>query len=83
MMTVENIITDKQLDDAWGNSNFGSISKRDVIKYTLLKCASGYHSGHTGKIICQELKLVYTNDWKLTKKGKEYLYYAFCDNNNF
>lgn len=74
---IEELVTDEQLNNALGNANFGSsISKRDIIKYTLLKCASGYRSGNTAKCIVYELGLT-TKSWTLSKKGKEYLYFAF------
>jgi len=73
---LEKIISEIELKKAFGNSNFGNISNRDVLKSTLLKCASGYYSGHTAKCIVEELGLV-TLKWTLTKKGKEYLYDAF------
>ena len=73
------MVTDKQLDNAWGNANFGeSVTKRNLVKYTLLKCASGYYTGKTAKSIVEELGLVKEAKWELTKKGKEYLYEAFA-----
>ncbi len=74
--TVEEIITDAELDIAWGHADFGDISKREVIKEALLKCLGGYIPGHTAKAITKELGLVFANKWDLTKKGKEYLYLA-------
>ncbi len=79
MEKVEEILTDAQINDAWGNANFGSISKRNVIAGALLKCASGYYTGNTAKCIIEELGLV-TKKWTLTKLGKRYLYAAFCGN---
>ena len=40
MEKAEDLVTDKMIDDVWGNANFGSDSKRDVIADTVLKCAS-------------------------------------------
>jgi hypothetical protein len=70
------IVSDEELNMSYANSNFGSYTPRDVVKGALLKCASGYHTGHTAKCIVSELGLV-TKKWTLTKKGKQYLYYAF------
>ena len=81
METLEKIISNEELNESWGNANFGDCSKRDVLKSTLLKCASGYYTGHTAKCIVEDLGLV-TLKWTLTKKGKKYLYEAFsheCD----
>ena len=77
MSELQKIISDEQLNTAWGNANFGSVEKRDVIKSTLLKYACGYYSGHTAKSIVCELGLVAKNNLVLTKKGKLYLYEAF------
>jgi len=73
---LEKLISDEELNTAWGNANFGDTSKRDVVKNALLKCASGYHTGNTAKCIVAELGLV-TTKWTLTKLGKRYLYEAF------
>lgn len=74
--TVQEVITDAELDSVWGYANFGSCTKREVVKDSLLKCLGGYTTGHTAKCIMKELGLVYANIWDLTKKGKEYLYLA-------
>ncbi|MCP4392834.1 MAG: hypothetical protein GY804_00970 [Alphaproteobacteria bacterium] len=77
-MNIEEIITDQQLCDAWGNANFGGIPKRKIVKYGLLKCAVGYHQGHTSKSILIELGLI-TEKYRITKKGREYLWLVFND----
>lgn len=77
MEKTEDIITNEQLDKVWGNANFGTISKRKVIANGVLKCASGYYTGHTLKFIMKELGLVNPSKWALTKKGKEYLFAEF------
>lgn len=79
--SVEDIITDEALIKAFGYSNFGDSSKRDVVRYALLKTASGYHNGHTAQCIINELGLT-TKKLSLTKKGKEYLYEAFRNETN-
>jgi len=77
MEKVEDLVTDKQIDLAWGYANFGdNYSKRDIIANTLLKCASGYETGYTAKCIVEELGLV-TQGWKLSQRGKRYLYTAY------
>lgn len=85
MRKVEEIVTDKELDNAYGNSNFGSLTKREVLKYGVLKVASGYYQGHTSKSIAQELGLVKKGRDvnELTRKGKDYLWLAFEDGSNF
>jgi hypothetical protein len=81
-MSIQEVITDAELDAAWGSANFGSTSKREVIEDSLRKCLGGYSTGHTAKTICKELGLVYANKWDLTKKGREYLYLAITESPN-
>lgn len=78
MKAKEKILTDEQINNAWGNADFGNMNKRDVISGALLKCASSYYTGHTAKCIVEELGLV-TKKWTLTKIGKEYLFAHFSD----
>lgn len=77
--SLQEIVTDAELDAVWGSANFGSFTKREIIKDTLLKCLGGYSTGHTAKTIAKELGLVFANKWGLTKKGREYLYLAIKD----
>jgi len=79
MEKVQDIITDEQMEKAWGNANFGSTDKREIIRNTLLKCASGYYTGHTAKCIVSELGLVYQSKWKLSKLGQQYLFAAYSN----
>jgi hypothetical protein len=72
------MITDEQIEKAFENTNFGSMTKRDLVRYGLLKVACGYYNGHTLKRILIELALVKENS-TLTKAGKEYLYDAFSN----
>jgi hypothetical protein len=76
MDKVNDIVTDSQVELAWGNANFGDVSPRDVIANTLLKCAVGYATGRTARVICEELGLV-TGDWQLSQRGKAYLFAAY------
>lgn len=87
MKEIEELLTDEQINKAWGYANFGDTPKRDVIKLELLKCASGYYTGHTATCILAELGLTNMPDrtkkkyWKLTQLGREYLYLAFSNEN--
>lgn len=89
MTPVEEIVTDEQLESAWGNADFGQqASKRDVIRFALLKYACGYETGHTAKSILQELGLLIPmyatlNQNGLTKKGRTYLFSAFWEGKSF
>jgi hypothetical protein len=76
METVEQILTDEQINNAWGNANFGKSNRRDVVANALLKYASGYGTGHTIECICRELGLI-TKQCNLSTKGKHYLFTHF------
>lgn len=76
MDSVHDILTDAQIKSAWGNADFGIKQPREVISNTLLKCACGYATGRTARVICEELGLI-TDDWQLTQMGKAYLFAAY------
>lgn len=78
METTEQILTDEQLNNAWGNANYGKISKREVVGLALLKYASGDGTGYTIETICRELRLI-TKQCNLTTLGKRYLYAHFSN----
>jgi len=83
MKTEQEILSDDELSAAWGNANFGAATKREVVANTLLKCASGFHTGSTARAIVRELDLVKPLNWALTKKGKEYLFSVFSNGQSF
>lgn len=86
MYDPKKIITDEQIEQAWGNSNFGDhldSNKRELINKTVLKCASGYYTGSTAKHIVIQLGLVTATKWMLTKLGKQYLYAAFSEGKSY
>jgi len=70
------IVSDADLDKAWGNANFGGTERRDVIRYGVLKCVSGYYQGHTSTCIVTNLGLV-DKEYNITPKGRAYLWAAF------
>ncbi len=71
--TTKEILTDEQINKAWGNACFGNKDNRAIIANALLKKVCGYSTGHTIACICAELKLVGKNK-TLTKLGREYLW---------
>lgn len=73
---TSNLVSDEDLQKVWGNANFGSTPRREVLRETLIKIACGFHTGSTATQICLELKLIGKSKRSLTKKGKLYLYYA-------
>jgi hypothetical protein len=76
-MTEQEIISDEEIEQVHGNANFGGrISKRDVVKFGTLQCASGYYQGRTARRILQEHGLI-NEKYELTAKGKAYLWAAF------
>jgi hypothetical protein len=78
-MKTDELISDEKIESVWGNADFGNVSKRDVIKGALLKCASGYYTGFTAKLIVIQLGLVYPTKWALTPLGKKYLFAAYSN----
>lgn len=80
-MTVEELISEETLITVFANANFGNSTRRDIVRYALLKTACGYYNGFTAQQISKELKLIGKNN-KLTKKGQEYLYEAFRNGTN-
>lgn len=79
---IPTMVTIEELDAVWGNSNYGSMPKENVIKFGLLKCASGYSQGYNSKRILKELKLI-TEGYRLTRRGKFCLYGYFGKDSNF
>jgi len=77
-MSVEEVISDEEINSVHDNADFGSMTKRDVVNLGVLKCASSYHQGHTSEAIITEHGLI-TKKYKLTPKGKQYLWAAFGD----
>lgn len=73
----EEVVTDVEMEAAFAGTNFGTTySHREILDNTVLKCASGWSTGHTAKCISIELGLT-TESWKLTRKGKYYLWVVY------
>jgi hypothetical protein len=75
---VQVMVTEEEITSVWGNSDFGTMTKIDVVKYGLLKCASGYYQGHTSRCILKELGLI-TEKYNMTKRGRFCLYEFFSN----
>jgi len=76
---VESVIFLSDIEKVWGNADFGPhLSKIDVVKYGLLKCAGMWEQGSTSKAILRDLGLI-TKNYKLTKKGARCLFEFFKD----
>ena len=76
MATEHDIISDQALESIYCNADFGAVSRRQVLRLGVLKCASGFSQGHTSKAICEELGLI-DSRYVLTGKGQRYLWAAF------
>lgn len=76
------MVTQGEIDKVWGNAHFGeSLTRMDVVRLGVLKCASGYHQGHTSKTIITELGLI-TQGYRLTARGRACLW-KWYGNGNF
>jgi hypothetical protein len=71
--TVEQLVTDEDLERAWGNANFGGMTPREVIRLGTLKCLAGWYQGYTSKTICTELGLI-DSQYRVTAKGRAYIW---------
>jgi hypothetical protein len=80
--SVEELVTDAELDKAWGHANFGGMTKREVLRLGTLKCLAGWHQGHTSKTICTELGLI-NDKYKITAKGRAYIWLACAKGSDF
>ena len=82
MQTPSDIISDEEIDRVHANANFGSTPKRWVVDEALLKCACGYHNGHTAQTILAEHGLIREarrrGTTALTQRGRKYLFAAFA-----
>lgn len=75
------MVTSEELEAIWGKADFGQMTKENVVKFGLLKCASGYYQGYTSKSILKELGLV-TEAYNLTKRGRYCLFEYFGKDSN-
>lgn len=84
MTEEENMISDEEIERVHDHADFGpGLSKRNVVRFGVLKCASGFHQGSTSRTICIDHGLITPATYKLTKKGRLYLWVAFCRGSNF
>lgn len=82
MDSPEAIVSDEAIDAVWQGANFGPhLTKREVIRNTLLKFACGWSSGKTAHLIVAELGLARINKQTLTKLGQKYLWACYSKQN--
>ena len=72
----EPIVTDKQIQDAFLNTNFGRSDHRKLLEASVLKKLVDYHCGHTITRIMEELQLI-GKTGKVTMKGKKFIRQAY------
>lgn len=75
----EELVTDQQIEEAWGNARFGPYwenHKRVFLNNTILQYACQYESGSTAMYVLKYLKLI-TEKGKFTQKGRNYLLACF------
>lgn len=78
---TEKMVTQEEVDAVWCNADFGpALSRMDVVKYGLLKCAGRWYQGRTSTSILEELGLI-TKGYKLTLRGSRCLYEFFKNDN--
>lgn len=77
----EELVSDQDLDAAWGHAQFGDIPRRNVVAQTLLKVLGNEHSSFTPLHICSDLGLIsdFRSKPRLTSKGRKYLVATFRD----
>ena len=66
----QTMVTEAEIDAAYGNANFGDMSKIDVVRFGVLKRACGYHQGYTSRQISIDLGLIDGKTKQLTDRGK-------------
>jgi len=76
MEKTEKIISNDEIERVHGNANFGAMQKREVVDQGVLKCSCGYFMGSTSTKILEDHGLV-DDQYRLTPKGKMYLWAAF------
>lgn len=80
--SVDDIITDAELTEAFKHANFGNLDYRYIIAIATLKCLSGFAQGYTSKWICTNLGLI-SPKYKVTAKGRQYLYLHYSKGDKF
>lgn len=77
------LVSDEDLARAFKHTNFGEATPREVLRLAVLKCATGYHQGHTSMTIARELGLLDPEVYALSPRGRLYLWEAFRNGSEF
>ncbi len=79
---MKEMITEKEINKAWGNADFGGGDRLDIIKLATLKRACGYCNGFTATNILINLELITKKKQALTERGRVCLYEWFSNGLN-
>lgn len=74
---IDSHLTDEVINAAFGNTNFGREDFRTILAETVLKRASGYHSGWTATTICMSLGLLSKKNHSATKLGLTFAFHHY------
>lgn len=72
-----------ELDEAFGNANFGGVDRVELLKESVLKQLAGYRCGRTITDIMVELRLIGKKTRVPTKRGKRFLYFEFANKDEY
>lgn len=79
--SVEDLVTDSAVTEAFKNTNFGHDDFRGLLAQGCLKSLAGWHQGHTLTVILDRLGLIKwnreTDKIKVSAKGRHYIWLAF------
>lgn len=75
--SIDAHLTDEVINAAFGNTNFGREDFRTILAETVLKRASGYHSGWTATTICMNLGLLSKKNQSATKLGLTFAFHHY------
>ncbi|WP_256779345.1 hypothetical protein [Klebsiella pneumoniae] len=70
-------LTDEVINASFENTNFGRDDFRTILAETVLKRASGYHSGWTATTICMRLGLLSEKNQGATKLGLTFAFHHY------
>jgi len=73
-------VSDAEIATAFDGTNFGTANHRKTLEQGVLQCLAGYSCGHTLTGIMLNLGLI-GDAGRVTKKGKRFLFAAFCKGN--
>ncbi|EQA1140084.1 hypothetical protein AT534_003826 [Escherichia coli] len=73
---IDAYLTDEVINAAFENTNFGRTDFRTILAETVMKRASGTHSGWTATTICMKLGLL-SKSTRATKLGLTFAFHHY------